>query len=581
MNSQYHRQLATLLFIATVVLLAGVGLRDPWPADEPRFALIARDMLENGNWMFPRVGGVLYPDKPPLFFWTVAAFYGLTGSIKVSILLPGVVSGLLVLVLVSDLAKRLWGPQVAITCGAMLLTMVQFPLQMKSGQIDAFLCLWTTLGLYGLCRHLLLGPDWRWYGIAGVAMGLGIITKGVGFLPFLLLVPYVFLARNDWAVSKTRWSDKRWFLAPLFCLLVVELWLVPMIALSLTGDDPATGVYRNNILLTQTVTRYTNPWGHLHPPWYLFSNAIPWLWFPATLLLPWLACAWRRCYRERNASVVLIGAWALLVLLFFSLSAGKRSLYIFPAAPAFALVAGYCLADFLQRRRSIKRLAFATSCAIGALLVGFAIYIQLNPSWASQWVQDPLLASSMSNRVVIVAIAALASTLLFRIDKAPLGLAAAMAISWIGTATLIYPAIDDVRSGKRLISTVDARVTQGTTLALARWPEQFLLHMRRPVVHFGFRQDESTEVRDAAAWLVQDERRRLLIPEKSAQLCFETEPAQIVGVAHRKNWYLVDQRAVLEDCREPNRLLEHLVVYRPPFEASRYAVAVTQTRMPR
>lgn len=32
-------------------------------------------MFEGGNWLLPHVGGVLYPDKPPLFFWLVAALY--------------------------------------------------------------------------------------------------------------------------------------------------------------------------------------------------------------------------------------------------------------------------------------------------------------------------------------------------------------------------------------------------------------------------------------------------------------------------------------------------------------------------
>ncbi len=54
-------------------MATGLGLRDPWPADEPRFALVAQDMLRSGDWMIPRVGGDLYADKPPVFFWLMAA----------------------------------------------------------------------------------------------------------------------------------------------------------------------------------------------------------------------------------------------------------------------------------------------------------------------------------------------------------------------------------------------------------------------------------------------------------------------------------------------------------------------------
>lgn len=54
-----------LLGIALVLLAAGIGLRDPWPADEPRFALIAKQMVDSGQWLFPFHGGEIYPDKPP------------------------------------------------------------------------------------------------------------------------------------------------------------------------------------------------------------------------------------------------------------------------------------------------------------------------------------------------------------------------------------------------------------------------------------------------------------------------------------------------------------------------------------
>ena len=105
-----QRSLGWLLLIALMVLGAGLGLRDPWPADEPRFALIAKEMVESGQWLFPMRGGEIYPDKPPLFMWGIALGYLLTGSIKVAFLLPSLLAGLLTIVLVWDLGRRLWNP---------------------------------------------------------------------------------------------------------------------------------------------------------------------------------------------------------------------------------------------------------------------------------------------------------------------------------------------------------------------------------------------------------------------------------------------------------------------------------------
>lgn len=76
---------AWLLFlVALLVLGSGLGLRDPHPADEPRFALVAKQMVDSGEWLFPHRGNELYSDKPPMLMWLQAAFYTLFGNLKVA-----------------------------------------------------------------------------------------------------------------------------------------------------------------------------------------------------------------------------------------------------------------------------------------------------------------------------------------------------------------------------------------------------------------------------------------------------------------------------------------------------------------
>lgn len=155
-----QRSLGWLLLIALMVLGAGLGLRDPWPADEPRFALIAKEMVESGQWLFPMRGGEIYPDKPPLFMWGIAIGYLLTGSIKVAFLLPSLLAGLLTIVLVWDLGRRLWNPATGFMAGLLLLFTVQFTLQAKTAQIDALVTCFITLGVYGFMRFLLCEGGW-------------------------------------------------------------------------------------------------------------------------------------------------------------------------------------------------------------------------------------------------------------------------------------------------------------------------------------------------------------------------------------------------------------------------------------
>ena len=127
-NSRRDVALDVLMLALLAVLLfgAGFGLRDPWPADEPRFALVARDMLRSGDWLFPRVGGDLYADKPPLFFWLMAASMALTGSMRLGFLLPSLLAGLGTILLVYDLLRRARGREVALSGAFMLLLTFQF-----------------------------------------------------------------------------------------------------------------------------------------------------------------------------------------------------------------------------------------------------------------------------------------------------------------------------------------------------------------------------------------------------------------------------------------------------------------------
>jgi 4-amino-4-deoxy-L-arabinose transferase-like glycosyltransferase len=144
---------------ALLLLGLGMGLRDPWPSDEPRFALVAHFMVAHGQWLFPHRGHELYADKPPVFFWLQAASYLVTRNWRVAFLLPSLVSGLITLGLVYDLARRLWSHRAGILAALALLVTTHFTYQFRDAQIDPTLVGIMTLANYGLLRHLLTGPS--------------------------------------------------------------------------------------------------------------------------------------------------------------------------------------------------------------------------------------------------------------------------------------------------------------------------------------------------------------------------------------------------------------------------------------
>jgi len=171
LNKQLRIPVITALVLIAIYLSAGLGLRDPWPPDEPRYLLVATEMVEGGNWLLPTRGGELYPDKPPVFMWSEAAVYWLTDSTKLAFLLPSLLAGLATLWLVFACGRDLWDRRTGLIAAGLLFCTFQFLKQSTGGQIDALLCLWTTIGATGLLRHYLRGPATGWFYFTMLACG--------------------------------------------------------------------------------------------------------------------------------------------------------------------------------------------------------------------------------------------------------------------------------------------------------------------------------------------------------------------------------------------------------------------------
>ena len=52
-----------VLLAAAAALVVGVNRTPLWDEDEPRFAVIARTMVETGDWVVPVFNGTLAVDK--------------------------------------------------------------------------------------------------------------------------------------------------------------------------------------------------------------------------------------------------------------------------------------------------------------------------------------------------------------------------------------------------------------------------------------------------------------------------------------------------------------------------------------
>ncbi len=555
-DAAQRRQLGWFFLIALLVLGAGYGLRDPWPADEPRFVLVAKQMVDSGQWLFPHRGQELYPDKPPLFFWLLAASHQLIGSWRWSFLLPSLLSGLGTLWLTYDLGRRLWNHRAGLWAAIAVLSALQFVYQFKRAQIDPTLVLFTTLALYGLCRHLLLGPHWRWFWAGCFAAGVGVILKGVGFLPLLALLPYAMMRRHRWQGLAEQGSGNgaRWSLGALAFLAAIASWLLPMVYFALTSGDPEHRGYLDNLLFKQTATRYADAWHHRKPFWY-FAEVIATFWLPFSLALPWLWRDWREAWRGRDARVWLPLSWAILVLVFFSSSPGKRDMYILPALPAFALAAGPFLASLVERK-GFQRALLVLCVLLGALLIGLGVAAL---AWSPDFVQRLVVERGLGSEArwlwwMLATAGAVGLVAAWRFGRA--GASKAMACLlvaiWCGYGWVAHPVLDPSSSARALMRHARELAGPDTVIGLVQWKEQNLLQAIGPTAEFGFKQPAAEQLRRAVAWLEQDpaNRRVLLSQPQQQPSCFSDAAGAVVavGAANRRDWFLVSRPAISARC---------------------------------
>jgi 4-amino-4-deoxy-L-arabinose transferase-like glycosyltransferase len=535
-----------LVGLALLLMGAGLGLRDPWPADEPRFALVARDMLHSGDWLIPRVGGDLYADKPPVFFWLMAISMAVTGSLRVGFLLPSLLAGVGCVVLVYDLLRRVRGREVAFAGGLVLLLTFQFVWQFRQAQIDGVLCFFTTLSLYGLLRHLFAGPSLGWFYVGWFAAGLGVITKGVGFLPLMLLIPFVVLAARGWPASAPH-RDAHWWLGPVFFLAAIAVWFVPMMLVTAAGGELLA--YRNEILFKQTVTRYADAWHHHEPFWFYVVHVIPLLWLPLTALLPWLWPRWHTALRggSRDTFVAVLLAWVVVVVLFFSVSSGKRGVYVLPAVPALVMAAAPWLPEILRLQRT-RLMAFVLAAILAAVGVLGAVYVAIDAKTATRVLQDygiqPIYPLSIAGAGGLLALA------LFRVRDGWLAYGGTLGAILLTAGLVVYPRIDDARSGREFMAHVAAAAADFRELGQVGSKEQYLLQLERSNVNFGHArwQEREAEAADAAAWYAAKPGRALLIQEHTLESCFKGTQRQDLGRANGHHWFLVTGGAADPGC---------------------------------
>ena len=298
------------------------------------------------------------------------------------------------------------------------------------------------------------GSSVRW---AWILMGLATLAKGpIGLLlPLMAILPVLLIEHDRRAIA-------RLFLPSgiLLFLAVTLSWLVPW-AMRL-GAGPAAG-----IVWHQTGERYIDAWNGRHPVWYYLwqfpANFFPWILFlPSATALAFSAGERSR----RNAALFLV-TWIAAILLFFSLSTGKRALYIIPLYPAASILVGHLLARAADR----EGMETARRRLLGALVVWASLAPFLAaalPFFAARRFPDLVPASAAIGGLLLAgAVAALAGALLGRRAIVAPCLVGSMLAACLVVIGVVQPWIDRYENiapfARQVRSSLDPGVPFSTT----------------------------------------------------------------------------------------------------------------------
>ena len=345
---QQYAQIIILLVFCFILYFLNLGRWDLWNPDEPRYAQVAREMVNGGDWILMHHNGKIYSDKPPLFFWLIGLSSFLwRGFTSFSVRFPPALFSILTVILTFLLGKNLYSPRAGFLSGLVIATSLEFAYLSTRANIDSTLTFFTTASL--LCFI-----QWAKYRNEGeekqrqlerlslygfyISMALATLAKGpVGFILPLLVGLIYLLVQQDWKGIR----EMKLLPGMLLMMAIVLSWYLP--AVWKGGQD-----FLNDTLFKHTIDRYLKGWSHVKPIYYYFINFpvnfLPWIFFlPAAM-----GYGYSKEGIEKRKDFLFLLIWFVVIFLFFTLSKGKRELYLLPLFPAASIMVGKLWDDFIS-----------------------------------------------------------------------------------------------------------------------------------------------------------------------------------------------------------------------------------------
>jgi 4-amino-4-deoxy-L-arabinose transferase-like glycosyltransferase len=346
-------------------------------ADEPRYAQVAREMLDRHDWITPTLDGRPWLEKPPLFYWQAMIAYSVAGVSDVAARFPSVIDATLLVIAVYLFFRRF----------------------RRGAEIDAALITASSAGVIGFARAASM--DMALAATFGIAMlgwwawresgkkiylllfyfsaALGMLAKGpvAPLLAAIIIVAYAAVAKQWRWIIEALWLPG----VLLFCAVALPWY----IAVQMRNPQ-----FFREFILEHNLARFsTDLYHHREPFWYylpvLALALMPWIVFVVAALVRAVRTGvWKSDAKPAESDLRLqfnlfACCWLIAPLVFFSISQSKLPGYILPAVPAGAmLVAGY-IRELSDEQHSVSKwLAIlhaivAAAPIVPAVLVAYAV----------------------------------------------------------------------------------------------------------------------------------------------------------------------------------------------------------------
>jgi len=404
LNSKKRLLNSTIVLISGIIIfilgLGTTGLVDETP---PLFAAAARAMSESGDWLTPKVNGILRFDKPPLIYWLMGFFYSLPKNEiwdsfgTLSARLPSALASLFLMLMIGDTlfcwpqkSDRQFLTPIVASLGFALSPLII--IWSRTAVSDALLT--GTLGISLLLFWRRMASENNDQCIsAWVFLGFAILVKGpVAFVLALLTITSFLFFQKSWKTLLSKIKPKKGF-------LITTLISVPWYVLELLKEGKP---FWDNFFGYHNFQRYTSVVNnHAEPFWFflyiMIFASLPFTPFLYHGILKTFKDFFKSSKENCNVTETLYTyslCWLASVLIFFSLSATKLPSYWLPAIPPAALLMSN---SFISLKNINKSYLYLWILNI-LILFGFSIAFFFSNIWLST-INDPEMPNLASELI--------------------------------------------------------------------------------------------------------------------------------------------------------------------------------------